>query len=146
MSDSGTREGQKAKWAFGDLWKKLHFGHLSGGKNWAGMEAAYRFGLGPYRKFVLKAISARIERKNLLTFGIESPPVHEQPVRLKLSPRACIIVVKSTGETKQVIRDWPDDVEMDSGIKIYDEDSEEYISGYFSLSTLNSLGFESTQP
>ena len=128
MSDSRTREGQKAKWAFGDLWKKLHFGHLSGGENWAGMEAAYRFGLGPYRKFVLKAISARIERKNLLTFGIEFPPVHEQPVRLKLSPRACIIVVKSTGETKQVIRDWPDDVEMDPGIKIYDEDSEEYIS------------------
>ena len=66
MSNSEVNESQKSKWAWGDLWKKLHFGHLSGGENWAGMEAAYRFGLGPYRKFVLKAISARIERKNLL--------------------------------------------------------------------------------
>jgi hypothetical protein len=67
---------QKAKWALSSLWKKLHFGHIAHGKredSWKGMEAAYRYGLDPFRKHLLGQLSARFERKKLMTFQTEKP-------------------------------------------------------------------------
>ena len=71
MSKPEVDEKTKARWRFGELWNKLHFGHLSKGNKWKGMEAAYRFGLNPFKKFVQNGLNARRKRKELMTFQIE---------------------------------------------------------------------------
>ena len=129
MSQPEVDEETKAKWAFGDLWKKLHFGHISKNDNvQRALQAGYRAGLDPFRKYTLNAISARINRMELMTFQIEIPTAKECPVRVKLMPKACIIVAKNSGVVEQVIRDWPEEVEVLPNTKIYDEDSDEYIT------------------
>ena len=129
MSQPEVDEKTKAKWAFGDLWKKLHFGHISKNDNVQGaLQAGYWAGLDPFRKYTLNAISARINRMELMTFQIEIPATKECPVRVKLMPKACIIVAKNSGVVEQVIRDWPEEVDVLPNTKIYDEDSDEYIT------------------
>jgi len=119
---------QEKKWAFSALWKKLHFGHISGksGKeaNWKGMEASYRYGLDPFRRHVLKQISARIERKKLMTFQMETPVF--QPIRAKLTAHACIITVPAGGSVRQVIRDWPKEIDVGNHT-IFDGENDEYV-------------------
>ena len=129
MSKTEADEKTKARWAFGNLWKKLHFGHIS--KNdrvQNALQASYKFGLEPFRKYTLNAISARINRKKLMTFQFEIPPPKDRPVRVKLTPKACVLVTKNSGVVRQVIKDWPEEVEVLPNTKIYDEDSDEYIT------------------
>ena len=129
MSKPEVDEKTKVKWAFGDLWKKLHFGHIAKNDSVQGaLQTGYRTGLEPFRKYILNAISARKNRKKLMTFQIEIPEKKDCPVRVKLTPKACVIVVKNSGVVRQVIRDWPEEVEVLPNTKIYDEDSDEYIT------------------
>ena len=129
MSDAEVDEKRKAKWAWNNLWKKLHFGHIAKNDRVQGaLQAGYWAGLEPFRKYTLNAISARINRKKLMTFQIEIPAKKDCPVRVKLTPKACVIVAKNSGRVRQVIRDWPEEVEALPNTKIYDEDSDEYIT------------------
>lgn len=118
---------QKAKWALSSLWKKLHFGHIAAGKredSWKGMEAAYRFGLDPFRKHLLGQLSARFERKKLMTFRTERPQI--APIRAEMIPHGTIISILTDGAMRQVIRNWPEDLDVENHT-IYDEKNEEYI-------------------
>ena len=127
MTKTEVDEKTKARWAFGKLWNKLHFGHISKGDKWSGMEAAYRFGLDPFKKFVQNGLSARWKRKELMTFQIEPiTSLDQRPIRAKLASQACVVVIRTDGATEQVIRDWPVDVEVDKHT-IFDEDKGEYI-------------------
>ena len=114
LSKTEVDEKTKARWAFGKLWNKLHFGHISKGDKWSGMEAAYRFGLDPFKKFVQNGLSARWKRKELMTFQIEPiTSLDQRPIRAKLASQASVVVIGTDGATEQVIRDWPVDVEVD---------------------------------
>lgn len=120
-------EKTKARWRFGDLWNKLHFGHLSKGDKWKGMEAAYRYGLDPFKKYAQNGLNARWKRKELMTFHIEAiTSQKERPIRTRLASQASVVVIGTDGLTEQVIRDWPEDVEVDKHT-IFDEDNGEYI-------------------
>lgn len=129
MAESRTKpdKAQKRKWALSELWKKLHFGHIASGKkedSWKGMEAAYRFGLDPFRKHLLAQISARIKRKKLMSYRTEEPTL--SPVRLELICHGTIVSRQTDGATRQIIRNWPEDLVVENHT-IYDEKNEEYI-------------------
>ena len=105
MAESRTKpdKAQKRKWALSELWKKLHFGHIASGKkedSWKGMEAAYRFGLDPFRKHLLAQISARIKRKKLMTYKTEEPTL--SPVRLELICHGTIVSRQTDGATRKL--------------------------------------------